>query len=285
MRSSGRSGGRSSVTSRPSPRVGLEGRSLHIDHLRALLELGQREGLADRTWYAFTDGRDDVSPHAAVDDIATASCRPRRNRRRALLRDGSRQALGAHDRALAAIIAGEAGAADDPAAAVRASYGRGVTDEFVEPVVLRGRPRSTRGRTRRSCSTSPRASSSQLTQQLLEAGADVVTMTRYRDDFPLSVAFGEQDVPDTLAQLLSAAGLGQLHAAETEIRPRYVLLQRRGGGTVGGARSGSWFRPRATSRAGSVVARSPRASAPSSATGTASASSTSQTRTWSATRA
>ena len=56
----------------------------------------------------------------------------------------------------------------------------------------------------------------QLTQRLLEAGADVVTMTRYRDDFPYPVAFGEQDVPDTLAQLLSAAGLGQLHAAETE---------------------------------------------------------------------
>ena len=41
-------------------------------------------------------------------------------------------------------------------------------------------------------------------------------MTRYRDDFECPVAFEEQDVPDTLAETLSVAGLGQLHAAETE---------------------------------------------------------------------
>ncbi len=38
----------------------------HIDHLRALLELAP-----DKTWiHAFTDGRD-VSPHAAIRDLAT----------------------------------------------------------------------------------------------------------------------------------------------------------------------------------------------------------------------
>ncbi len=42
----------------------------HLDHLRALLKLGASKGMADRTWiHAFTDGRD-VSPHAAVDDLA-----------------------------------------------------------------------------------------------------------------------------------------------------------------------------------------------------------------------
>jgi 2,3-bisphosphoglycerate-independent phosphoglycerate mutase len=56
----------------------------------------------------------------------------------------------------------------------------------------------------------------QLTQRLLEANADVVTMTRYSDDFTCPVAFGEQTVPDTLAETLSEAGLRQLHAAETE---------------------------------------------------------------------
>jgi 2,3-bisphosphoglycerate-independent phosphoglycerate mutase len=56
----------------------------------------------------------------------------------------------------------------------------------------------------------------QLTQRLLEAEADVVTMTRYRDDFDCPVAFEEQQVDDTLAETLSGAGLRQLHAAETE---------------------------------------------------------------------
>ena len=42
----------------------------HLDHLQALLELARRQGMEERTWiHAFTDGRD-VSPHAAVSDLA-----------------------------------------------------------------------------------------------------------------------------------------------------------------------------------------------------------------------
>ena len=42
----------------------------HIDHLRALLDVAAGAGMAERTWiHAFTDGRD-VSPHAAVRDLA-----------------------------------------------------------------------------------------------------------------------------------------------------------------------------------------------------------------------
>ena len=42
----------------------------HLDHLRALLGLAEREGMSDGTWiHAFTDGRD-VSPTSAVRDLA-----------------------------------------------------------------------------------------------------------------------------------------------------------------------------------------------------------------------
>ena len=41
-------------------------------------------------------------------------------------------------------------------------------------------------------------------------------MTRYREGFPCPVAFDEQEVPDTLAEVLASAGVRQLHAAETE---------------------------------------------------------------------
>ena len=41
-------------------------------------------------------------------------------------------------------------------------------------------------------------------------------MTRYRDDFPFPVAFEEQEVGNTLAQVLATHGLRQLHVAETE---------------------------------------------------------------------
>jgi 2,3-bisphosphoglycerate-independent phosphoglycerate mutase len=56
----------------------------------------------------------------------------------------------------------------------------------------------------------------QLTKLLLDAGVDVTTMTRYSDDLDTHVAFGEQHVDETLAEVLAEHGLRQLHAAETE---------------------------------------------------------------------
>jgi 2,3-bisphosphoglycerate-independent phosphoglycerate mutase len=41
-------------------------------------------------------------------------------------------------------------------------------------------------------------------------------MTRYREDFDCPVAFEEQDVSETLAEVLAEHGVRQLHAAETE---------------------------------------------------------------------
>ncbi len=41
-------------------------------------------------------------------------------------------------------------------------------------------------------------------------------MTRYREDFACPVAFDEQVVENTLAEVLAANGVRQLHAAETE---------------------------------------------------------------------
>jgi 2,3-bisphosphoglycerate-independent phosphoglycerate mutase len=55
-----------------------------------------------------------------------------------------------------------------------------------------------------------------LTQKLLEGGFDLTTMTRYRQDFGCPVAFAEQDVTGTMAELLAGRGLRQLHVAETE---------------------------------------------------------------------
>jgi len=182
----------------------------HIDHLQALLRFAP-----ERTWvHAFTDGRD-VSPTSAVRDlaelpvdrIATVA-----GRYWAMDRD---KRWDRTQRAFDAIVNGEGEHADDPVAAVKASYDRGVTDEFIEPVVIDRRPRF-----------EPRDAviffnfrpdrARQLTKLLLDAGFDVTTMTRYSDELDTHVAFGEQEVDETLAEVLAEAGLRQLHAAETE---------------------------------------------------------------------
>jgi 2,3-bisphosphoglycerate-independent phosphoglycerate mutase len=119
------------------------------------------------------------------------------------------------ERALAAIREGEGTHAADPVAAVRASYEHGVTDEFIEPVVIDGRPRLADGDAAIVFNFRPDRAR-QLTERLLGAGVDVTTMTRYRDDFDCPVAFPEQDVADTIAEVVAEAGLRQLHVAETE---------------------------------------------------------------------
>ena len=187
----------------------------HSDHLRALIELAAAEGMADRTWvHAFTDGRD-VSPHAAATDLGTLPAERIATvcgRYYAMDRDSRWERT---DRAAAAILSRDGGQADDPVAAIQASYDAGVTDEFVEPVVLEGRPRLTANDAAIFFNFRPDRAR-QLSQRLLEAGIDLTTMTRYRADFPFPVAFEEQQVRNTLAEVLAARGLRQLHVAETE---------------------------------------------------------------------
>jgi 2,3-bisphosphoglycerate-independent phosphoglycerate mutase len=189
----------------------------HIDHLRALVELARRRGLGDRTFvHAFTDGRD-VSPTAAASDLAElvgegVHIATVAGRYHAMDRDRRWERT---DRALAAIVDGAAPVVADPVMALRESYARGVTDEFVEPMVVEGAPRLRHDDTAIFFNFRPDRAR-QLTQRLLERGFDLTTMTRYRDDLDCPVAFPEQDVPATLAEVIAGRGLCQLHIAETE---------------------------------------------------------------------
>jgi len=187
----------------------------HIEHLRALLELSRRLGMEERTWiHVFTDGRD-VSPTSAVRDLTQLPAERIATivgRYYAMDRD---RRWDRTERALAAIVAGEGQRANDPIGAVQASYDAGLTDEFVEPVVLSGRPRLTRKDTAIFFNFRPDRGR-QLSQKLVAAGFDLTTMTSYGEELVVPVAFGEQRVANTLAETLAAAGARQLHVAETE---------------------------------------------------------------------
>ena len=186
----------------------------HIDHLRALLTIAP-----DKTWvHAFTDGRD-VSPHAAVRDLATLPqdrIATVAGRYYAMDRD---QRWDRTQRAFDAIACGKPGPEStselSPVEYVQFEYDNGITDEFVEPVHLEGRPVVEQGDTVLFFNFRPDRGR-QLTRLLLDAGFDVTTMTRYSHDLDCPVVFGEQTVSDTMAEVLAAHGLRQLHVAETE---------------------------------------------------------------------
>ena len=182
----------------------------HIDHLQALLRFAP-----EKTWvHAFTDGRD-VSPTSAIKDLTLL---PQERiasvtgRYYAMDRD---QRWERTQRAYDAIVHHVGADATDVLAAVQLSYDVGVTDEFIEPIVVEDAPTVEPGDSVVFFNFRPDRGR-QLTRLLLENGFDVTTMTRYAADLDTPVAFAEQDVPETLAEVLSRGGLRQLHVAETE---------------------------------------------------------------------
>ena len=113
-----------------------------LTHLGALLEMAKRQGAGQVFVHCFMDGRD-TPPESGVGfieqlqkelrqigigKIATVS-----GRYFAMDRDKRWERI---ERAFGAMVLGSGEKAADPAAAVRRSYERGVTDEFIEPITI-----------------------------------------------------------------------------------------------------------------------------------------------------
>jgi 2,3-bisphosphoglycerate-independent phosphoglycerate mutase len=185
----------------------------HIDHVKALLRFAP-----EKTWiHAFTDGRD-VSPTSAVRDltelpvdrIATVV-----GRYYAMDRDQRQERT---QKAFDAIVHGRCSCtatSHDLLTEVQRSYDSGITDEFIEPICVEGAPRVEPGDTVIFFNFRPDRGR-QLTRMLLDHGVDVTTMTRYASDLDTPIAFAEQDIQETLAEVLAEHGVKQLHVAETE---------------------------------------------------------------------
>ena len=110
-----------------------------MKHLRALIELAEREKVADVVIHAFTDGRDTLPDSGAgylaeVEGWGGARIASVSGRYYAMDRD---KRWDRTELALAALVDGEAEfSADSGEAAVRAAYDRGETDEFIKPTLV-----------------------------------------------------------------------------------------------------------------------------------------------------
>jgi 2,3-bisphosphoglycerate-independent phosphoglycerate mutase len=198
----------------------------HLRHLEALIEMGRREGVERVHVHAFTDGRD-TSPHGAasyldgIPGVATVV-----GRYYAMDRDKRWERV---KRAYDAIVHGDGARADDAVEAVRASYANGVSDEFIEPLVI-GDPAAGRiqaGDAAVFFNFRPDRAR-ELSWALTKADFDgfdrgpdpplpeYVQMTEYAGDIPAPVAFPGEDLADVIAQVLARHDVAQLHVAETE---------------------------------------------------------------------
>jgi 2,3-bisphosphoglycerate-independent phosphoglycerate mutase len=193
----------------------------HVDHLRAIVAAALAAGVPRVAVHAFTDGRD-VSPHQAAGLLrqleaewagSGASIATVVGRYYAMDRDHRTERT---ELARSALVDGVGEHAESASAAVEASYARGLTDEFITPVVLGGPAlRIAQGDPLIFFNFRPDRAR-QICHALLPALGLLVTMTRYDDTLGALVAFDDVPLAGTLADALEAAGLRQLHVAETE---------------------------------------------------------------------
>jgi 2,3-bisphosphoglycerate-independent phosphoglycerate mutase len=205
----------------------------HENHLFAMIELARREGVPDIAVHPFLDGRD-TPPQSAEpslrrlmelcaqgDDahIATVS-----GRYWAMDRD---QRWDRVQRAWNAIVEADADdTASDPLTALHAAYGRGENDEFVQPTVITGARamrdgdavvfmnfRADRARQLTAAFVAPDFAGFAARRPALSR---FVCLTEYDAKLPAPVAFGAEDLRNTLGDVLAAHGLTQLRIAETE---------------------------------------------------------------------
>ena len=199
-------------------------------HVEALIELAAQEGVPDPVVHAFTDGRDTLPSSAAgyiselerwlrhagrvgtVSGRYYAMDRDRRWERTKLAYDAIVHAQGLH--------------AATAAEAVAEAYERGETDEFIKPTVIGDYDGAADGDVVLHFNFRPDRAR-QLVMALADRDLDefdrgdapeleLITLTRYRDEWPYPVAFPPHEPETTLAEVLAERGERQLHVAETE---------------------------------------------------------------------
>ena len=204
----------------------------HVNHLLALLDLAASQQLDDIAVHAVLDGRD-KPPRSALPFIDLLAARLRTlGRGRIATVTGRYYAMDRDkrwertERAWRAIVMGEGASAPNARAAVEAAYAASQNDEFVEPAVV-GAPQPLADGDQVICYNFRADRARQLTAALaLEdfrgysrprfPRIGYVCMTEYDATFKLPLAFGPEQVRDTLAEVWGRVGLRNLRIAETE---------------------------------------------------------------------
>jgi 2,3-bisphosphoglycerate-independent phosphoglycerate mutase len=217
----------------------------HLNHLYALLRMAEENRVERVFVHCFMDGRD-TPPHSGVDYLRQLEQKMREygvgriatvvGRYYAMDRDNRWERI---EKAYRAMVHGDAETkSSDPIAAVRASYEKGVTDEFILPVVATtevapGKPAVPRGLIRDDDAViffnfrADRAR--QMTRALAEPGFDqfpdpkrpqnllLVAMTQYEKTWPwLRYILSPEKLEHILANVFAEMQFKNLRCAETE---------------------------------------------------------------------
>jgi 2,3-bisphosphoglycerate-independent phosphoglycerate mutase len=217
----------------------------HIQHLFALLEMTKQQKVEKVFVHCFMDGRD-TPPNSGRDYVRQLQQKMRElgvgeiatlvGRYYAMDRDNRWERV---ERAYRAVVHGEAlRTEENPVAALAESYGRGITDEFVEPVVITKNVRHGQSGVPVGLIRDEDAvifynfradRARQMTKALAEPGFDkiaddkrpqnlfYVAMTQYEKTWPwLKYVLAPEKLEHILAQVFADLQYKNLRTAETE---------------------------------------------------------------------
>lgn len=204
----------------------------YTDHLYALLDFAKEQNIEKTYLHLFTDGRDSPPYEGAkfakqfeerlekYPNIKIASII---GRRFAMDRDGNWDHT---EKAYNLFVEGKGREFSYASQFIDENYKNGVGDEFVDAGFASGAETIQNGDAVIFFNYRE-DSARQLTKSFVETSFDkfarkkvadlkFVTMTQYDDNLPTSVAFFPLKIENSLAKVISLAGLKQLHIAETE---------------------------------------------------------------------
>jgi len=211
----------------------------HIDHLKALLRCCAQKGLTNVFIHVFTDGRD-CDPKSGlgfieeleqylptqVGTIATVS-----GRYFAMDRDQRWERI---KLAYEALTQGKGAYATTAAAALKDSYARGITDEFIVPTVLINEAKQPIATLQEGdaviCFNFRTDRCREITQVLTQIDLPAfgmqkyslhyTTLTEYDKTYKnVPVIFETDNLNNTIGEVIAVAGLSQIRIAETEKYP------------------------------------------------------------------
>ena len=204
----------------------------HIDHIPPLIQCAKDAGVGRLYVHVITDGRD-TSPYGALSYVGTVEKAIKKigvgqiasliGRYYAMDRDRRWERT---EKAYRLFVGGEGENASSVLGAIERSHADGVTDEFIEPIIIDGingaiGPNDAvlcfnyrADRMRQICSAIGDERFSDFIT--LQSPVQLTTMTSYNEAFSFPVVFDNQKIDMKLGQVFEKAGLRQLRVAETE---------------------------------------------------------------------
>jgi len=216
----------------------------HISHLKSLLDAGQKQGVQNMVVHAFTDGRD-VDPHSGLELISDLQSHLKKiggklasiiGRYYAMDRDKRWERV---KKAYDLLTSAKGTPATDALKSIQNSYDQGITDEFIEPLVMmnqNNKPvatiepedvviffnfRTDRGRQLTEALTQKSFEEFQMTPLPLY----YVTLTNYDDAFKnIRIIYNKDNLTNTLGEVLEKNNKKQIRIAETEKYPHVTFF-------------------------------------------------------------